>query len=74
MGFWRWLHTDLGGHLLLAHLTQIAESLMPNPQGQVTYAPNYGYDRVLVLRPVPVGSRIRGRLVLRALRPRGDGH
>ncbi len=61
------------GHLLLAHLTQIAQSLMPRPQGRVTYALNYGYDRVRVLRPVPVGSRIRGRLVPREIRPRGEG-
>lgn len=61
------------GHLLLSHLSQVGEKLMPDPGAQVAYALNYGYDRVRVIRPVTVGSRIRGRLVLKEIRPKGDG-
>ncbi len=61
------------GHLLLAHLTHVAESLMPDPGDQMAFGLNYGYDRVRFIRPVTVGSRIRGRLVLGAVRPKGDG-
>ena len=61
------------GHLLLSHLTQVAESLMPDPGGQVVYALNYGYDRVRMIRPVTVGSRIRGRLVLKEIREKAGG-
>jgi len=59
------------GHLLLAHLTKAAEDLMPRPCG-LLYALNYGYDRVRVIRPVPAGSRIRVRLKLNGIRPRGE--
>jgi acyl dehydratase len=61
------------GHLLLSHLSQVGESLMPDPGDRVAFALNYGYDRVRFIRPVTVGSRIRGRLVLRDVRPRGEG-
>jgi acyl dehydratase len=61
------------GHLLLAHLSRIGESLMPDPGGRIAFALNYGYERVRFIRPVTVGSRVRGRLVPRAVRPRGDG-
>lgn len=61
------------GHLLLAHLSQVGESLMPDPGEQMSFALNYGYDRVRFIRPTTVGSRIRGRLVLDTVRPKGDG-
>jgi acyl dehydratase len=61
------------GHLLLSHLSHVGESLMPDPGGRIAFALNYGYDRVRFIRPVTVGSRIRGRLVLRDVRPRGEG-
>lgn len=61
------------GHLLLSHLSQIAEALMPKAESRVAYALNYGYDRVRVIRPVAVGSRIRGRLRLKEIRPKGNG-
>jgi len=60
------------GHLLLAHLSQAAEALMPRPEG-LRYALNYGYDRVRVIRPVSVGSRIRVRLRLEEVRRKGEG-
>ncbi len=61
------------GHLLLAHLSQIGESLMPDPGEQMSFALNYGYDRVRFIQPTTVGSRVRGRLVLAAVEPRGEG-
>ena len=81
-----WLHNDpercarespfgktiAQGHLLLSHITQVVETLMPRPK-ELVYAMNYGYDRVRFIRPVAVGSRIRGRLVLKGIRPKGDG-
>ena len=61
------------GHLLLAHLSRIGESLMPDPGDELAFALNYGYDRVRFIRPVTVGSRIRGRLTVCAVHPReGD--
>lgn len=61
------------GHLLLSHLSQVAESVMPDTGKRVAYALNYGYDRVRVIRPVTVGSRIRGRLTLKDVRAKGPG-
>ena len=80
-----WLHNDpercakespfsttiAQGHLLLAHLSKAAEELMPCLDALV-YALNYGYDRVRMVRPVPVSSRIRVRLKLMGIRPRGE--
>lgn len=34
---------------------------------------NYGFDRMRLMAPVPVGSRIRGRFVLRDVENRPDG-
>ncbi len=64
-------HTIAQGHLLLAHLTQGAEDLMPHPD-DLMYALNYGYDRVRFLRPVSVDSRIRVRLTLREIASKGE--
>lgn len=59
------------GHLMLSHLSQIGEALMPKAEG-IAYALNYGYDRVRVIRSVTVGSKIRGRLTVTEVRPKGD--
>lgn len=59
------------GHLLLSHMSQFAESLVPRQEG-VLYGLNYGYDRVRVIDAVTVGSRIRGRLTLKEIRPKGE--
>ena len=61
------------GHLLLAHLSHVGETLMPDPGQGLAFALNYGYDRVRFIRPVTVGSRIRGRLTVGAVHPRGEG-
>ncbi len=60
------------GHLLLSHLTKVGESLIPNPDGRLAFALNYGYDRVRFIRPVTVGSRVRGRLRLVAVHPKPE--
>lgn len=42
------------------------------PEG-VLYALNYGFDRVRLMSPVPVGSRIRNRMRLMSVDDRGGG-
>lgn len=59
------------GHLLLSHFVQFGEAIMPRPAG-MEFALNYGYDRVRVVRPVPVGSKIRGRMTLKNVRAKTD--
>jgi acyl dehydratase len=80
-----WLHNDperaaresptgttiVQGFLMLSHLVQMAESL-GNIADDVHYLLNYGFDRVRIIRPVPVDSRIRGRFVLKHVKPKGD--
>lgn len=61
------------GHLLLSHMSQFAEAMFPDPGDAVAYGLNYGYDRVRVIKPVVVGSRIRGRLKVKEVRPKGPG-
>jgi acyl dehydratase len=59
------------GFLTLSLLTQLGDGLLPIPDGSV--AVNYGFQRVRFARPVPVGSRIRGRFNLAHSAPRGRG-
>ncbi len=81
-----WLHNEPGrvaasgvfggktiaqGHLLLSHFVQFGEAIMPRPAG-MEYALNYGYDRVRVVRPVSVGTRIRGRMTLKNVRAKNE--
>ncbi|MFE5333850.1 MaoC/PaaZ C-terminal domain-containing protein [Embleya sp. NPDC056575] len=81
-----WLHNDperarqhspfegrtiVQGSFLLAHCVRFLEEVAP-PEG-LGYALNYGFDRVRFVRPVRVGSRVRGRFTLHEVRPRpGD--
>ena len=37
------------------------------------YALNYGFDRVRLVAPVPVGARLRGRFKITDAQPKGDG-
>ena len=37
------------------------------------YALNYGFDRLRLVAPVPVGARIRGRFTLVGVEPKGEG-
>jgi acyl dehydratase len=59
------------GFLTLSLLTQLGDGLLPVPEGAV--AVNYGFERVRFARPVPVGSRVRGRFALVRSEARGRG-
>ena len=62
--------TIVQGFLLLSHLTGFAKALRL-PQQDVLFRLNYGFDRVRLIAPVPVGSRIRGRFHVESLADRG---
>ena len=62
--------TIVQGFLLLSHLTGFAKKL-DLPQNGVAFRLNYGFDRVRIIAPVPVGSRVRGRFRLRDIVARG---
>jgi acyl dehydratase len=53
------------GFLTLSLLAPMAYHVCPYVEG-ARYPLNYGFNRVRFVAPVPVGSRIRGRFVLRA--------
>ena len=57
--------------MLLSCLTGFAKGLRL-PQKAVAYRLNYGFDKVRIINPVPVDSRIRGRFHMRNLEPRGE--
>jgi acyl dehydratase len=57
------------GFLTLSLLSAMAYSALPRIQG-AAHGVNYGFDRVRFVRPVPSGSRVRGRFTLRAVTPR----
>lgn len=63
--------TIVQGFMMLSHLTGFAKSLHLPDEG-VAYRLNYGFDRVRIITPVPVNSRIRGRFALADLSDRGD--
>lgn len=52
------------GFLTLSLLAPMAYQVCPYIEG-ARYPLNYGFNRVRFVAPVPVGSRIRGRFVLR---------
>jgi len=79
-----WIHTDaeraaatdLGGpiaqgFLVLSQLTRMGRCLDLPTEG-VSYRLHYGFDRVRMIQPVPVGSRVQGRFELKAATPRGS--
>jgi len=79
-----WIHTDadraaaadLGapiaqGFLVLSQLTRMGRCLELPLEG-VSYRLHYGFDRVRMIQPVPVGSRVQGRFELKAATPRGS--
>ncbi len=62
--------TIVQGFLMMSCLTGFAKSLrIPD---DALFRLNYGFDRVRILAPVPVDTRIRGRFVLKDLVARGD--
>jgi acyl dehydratase len=79
-----WIHTDpqraeqqtpfggsiAQGFLVLSHLTNMARAItLPLPD--ISYQLNYGFDRIRMVQPVPVNSRIRGRFELSRVEPKG---
>ena len=56
--------------LLPGFAREIGLPVLTNDQ---VYAINYGFDRVRLLDPVPVGGRVRNRMVLDEVRDKGDG-
>ena len=62
--------TIVQGFMMLSHLTGFAKSLSI-PQEGIAYRLNYGFDRVRIITPVPVDSRIRGRFTVDRLEDRG---
>jgi acyl dehydratase len=57
------------GFLTLSLLSAMAYSALPRLEG-AAHGVNYGFDRVRFVRPVPSGSRVRGRFTLRAVTSR----
>jgi len=53
------------GFLTLSLLSAMAYSALPRIEG-AAHGVNYGFDHVRFVRPVPSGSRVRGRFTLRA--------
>lgn len=62
--------TIVQGFMLLSLLTGFAKNL-DLPQNGVAFRLNYGFDRVRIIAPVPVGSRVRGAFRVRDIVPRG---
>jgi len=79
-----WMHTDpertaaespfgctiAQSFLVLSHLTDMVAAVeIPIPG--IVYRQNYGFDRVRIVQPVKVDSRIRGRFELNRVEPKG---
>lgn len=62
--------TIVQGFMMLSHLTGFAKSVRLPDKG-VAFRLNYGFDRVRIITPVPVDSRIRGRFTVAGLDDRG---
>ena len=58
------------GFLLLSLLPDMAKSLTLPTEG-VAYSVNYGFDRVRIVQPVVVNSRVRGRFELKKIVSKG---
>ena len=56
--------------LLVSFLTEMAQSLTL-PMDGVAYPLNYGFDRLRMIQPVPVDSRVRGHFELKKVEPKG---
>ncbi len=64
--------TIVQGFMMLSCLTGFAKNLRL-PQDGIAFRLNYGFDRVRIIAPVPVGSRIRGSFRLKDLVAKGTG-
>lgn len=60
------------GFLTLSMLAPMAYQACPAVEGTKT-AVNYGFNRLRFVAPVPAGSRIRGRFVLRSFEVQASG-
>jgi acyl dehydratase len=56
--------------LLVSHLTRMASALTL-PMDGVAYPLNYGFDRLRMIQPVPVNSRVRGHFELQKVDSKG---
>jgi len=61
------------GFLTLSLMRPLTTSVMELYQEGVAMVINYGVDRVRFISPVPVGSRVRGRVVLVGVKPIDGG-
>ena len=81
----QWIHVDIEkakegpfggtighGFLTLSLLPAFAESAAYSPEG-IKMALNYGLNKVRFLTPVPVGSRVRSRMVLTNVEEKDPG-
>ncbi|HYC25132.1 MAG TPA: MaoC family dehydratase [Roseiarcus sp.] len=59
------------GFLTLSMLSALAMDALPRIEG-VAMGVNYGFDKLRFIAPVPSGSRIRGRFVLRGIAQRSS--
>lgn len=59
------------GFLTLSLASKFSYDCTPAMPGQVMGI-NYGFNKLRFLTPVPAGSRLRGRFVLKAVRQRSD--
>jgi acyl dehydratase len=59
------------GFLTLSLLPEMAEGLFERKAG--TVGVNYGLDRLRLMAPVPVGSRVRGTFTIASVDPRPNG-
>ncbi len=79
-----WIHTDperaaaetsfgstiAQGLLLISQFTRMARAINL-PMVGVSYHLNYGFDRLRIVQPVPVDSRIRGHFELKKVESKG---
>lgn len=63
--------TIVQGFMMLSCLTGFAKAV-ELPQAGVAFRLNYGFDRVRIIAPVPVDSRIRGRFTLSDIVAKSD--
>ena len=82
----QWIHVDIEraqresplqstiahGYLALSLLAKSMFEIVVEPAG-VTQALNYGLDKVRFIAPVKAGSRVRNRIKLLAVEPKGEG-
>ena len=59
------------GYLTTSLLTPLAKGLIQVDPGYIVI--NYGLERLRLVGPVPVNSRIRGEFVVKSVEPRANG-